>query len=1150
MPSPQRDGHMLISNTTSLIPPDRRVPYTVLDHYNIVEQLAITRSTWAGRNVSDELVAKYGRHTRDSYQTYLRDNLEKGAKLRYAVEEYKRTGVNPIKVAARLQIAGATPVAQPTRVAAVAAARDDDGDFEDEEGDGNTQQADEDDPIVESSGERSAATGRQAAPTPSASNAKLDRLGPPPPRNMLRGFRPHGVVDNLQEQLEKEREEYERQQRQINDPESTQREESRPVDGWPGEEAEPSGTQAQESADPDAPEETQLAQQQDAQAGPSNAVATRPRVPFSESENKVLSCLIDDLLFKAYEAGKLQEEDFDDSESSAALDYIQGLRGLHQGQATWNRLATHQHTAAEWYEHFQSNIIAFVESAKVRVLYGVDEEAATQLATQRGGREASVATQQGEDLAAEPNGNAPAPSQARPPDTQAMLQAALEVYTQEFGGEDVIMAQIDTQQFVRDVETGAEPQVPQETAAILQNALEDFLEADEEEEEGDQEEEEDQAEEEEEEEEGEEEAEKGDAVNGADVEKGEEAEIIEDEEDELRSQSVRDPAAEAADLAEFDDGGNDVEEEDAIKSQDDDVIAAQGIDGTPVGPGRAGSAGDEVGDISMTSQRARHHDHKEHMRQRRKSGPSSALRRAASEDEDEDEQISEEDRASPTEVIMERRPSATASKAPLRPPRKDTDELSESQSPRRAGQRANARPRTRSQKQYAEAAVGQTQPLANVVDQGLDEDVPQEVPAARPSRTTRRQASEQDAGRSTRSGRRSLEPRAETRQKSGRPSHKEDLSAEPGIPRVASHADIPFHDFSRDEDALEEEEEEDTPSVSSRVLGKRRAIEPDMTVEDSRHNSSRSFRTPASTVAHHSRPRTSAASNMSGFDSRRAENVFASSPNLSFESRQREHHHRPRPSVSASASRIDIEIAKQKYRTNVLILCRDFGLASTSQLMPFLVAPSTDESRDGRAHSGDLRQARRRLERHVDSIASEYGVTRDTVVDYVRECQGSFRRAEKFLQIMARESKQKGEGQRRTSRGFDADGSVIDQETSGGGFPRSAGRDVSGSRLDRSMTGMSRSASGRHGSLLPAVTLGSKASAQPVLRPRTSVLRRSVGDEDRSEADSDIFDLEDEYAREAGQAALGGAEEGSLLEDDEMPPPEESYQAPKRRRRL
>ncbi|PWN28257.1 hypothetical protein BDZ90DRAFT_231253 [Jaminaea rosea] len=203
-------------------------PYTVVDRYNALEELMITPHAFGGRKIAEVLTAKHGRHTPGSWVSWLRDNMARGVNLMAKLDEYKQTGVNPIKLPARLKIgenqyvgeAFNIPEGEPSTSGAAASpssrkvaprAQHDDADgFEGE---------DEDDPIVSSSGAPAGGTARRVQPP----------THPPTNRSVL-GYRPHGIVDRVDEMVEERRaavqEEAMRRAAGV-------REESRPVDGWP-----------------------------------------------------------------------------------------------------------------------------------------------------------------------------------------------------------------------------------------------------------------------------------------------------------------------------------------------------------------------------------------------------------------------------------------------------------------------------------------------------------------------------------------------------------------------------------------------------------------------------------------------------------------------------------------------------------------------------------------------------------------------------------------------------------------------------------------------------------------------------------------------------------------------------------------------------
>lgn len=258
--------------------------YNAVDRYNIVEHLAITKATWCGRQVADELVATYGRHSRDSYQSFLRDNLDKGANLRAATERFKATGVNPIVVPPSLRLHnGHGPVGeamQPTPAKSVAPRRsspDDHGEFDGDDDD-------EEDPIVSSSNgaprRRTQATVRKP-----------------------RGYHPHGVRDVREGSFEEQ---------DVSG--ASLREESQPRD---------------EAETRESPKETRP------EGAPEQ---TTPSHGFSDEEVGQLCTCVEIILKEILEANGLHVQDVEGDENFA-VDVLRTEQDLQRGGTVWEGIA-------------------------------------------------------------------------------------------------------------------------------------------------------------------------------------------------------------------------------------------------------------------------------------------------------------------------------------------------------------------------------------------------------------------------------------------------------------------------------------------------------------------------------------------------------------------------------------------------------------------------------------------------------------------------------------------------------------------------------------------------------------------------------------------------------------------------------------------
>ncbi|PWN19735.1 hypothetical protein BCV69DRAFT_294463 [Microstroma glucosiphilum] len=355
--------------------------YNTLDQHNIVEHLAVTKQRWAGSKVSEELVAKYGRHTRYSYQSYLRDNLEKGALLRLRAEEYMRTGENPIKITPRLRMVGGSGhhvgdshsnAAPPPRqtVAVREHNGQDDGGFEDD-----NEGEEEDDPIMNSSGEPSGRTQRPPGTInsdSSASNGRLNHLGAFAPRGNLRGYRPHGTISHLDEEMQRRREEAEQElqaEEEARLAEVQEREESRPADASEDEDEE-AQSQAQD-------EEGSENQQEHEDPG---AADEAEESRFSPSDKHLLAMMVMNVLKRAIHEGTLSEDDID-GEGDAALGYLESRATMEKGQRLWHTIETKHphHSADQWADHYWRWIGRYIEAAKIIMLEGLEDVATQQL---------------------------------------------------------------------------------------------------------------------------------------------------------------------------------------------------------------------------------------------------------------------------------------------------------------------------------------------------------------------------------------------------------------------------------------------------------------------------------------------------------------------------------------------------------------------------------------------------------------------------------------------------------------------------------------------------------------------------------------------------------------------------------------------------
>lgn len=434
--------------------------YNTLDQHNIVEHLAVTKQRWAGSKVSEELVAKYGRHTRYSYQSYLRDNLEKGALLRLRAEEYMRTGENPIKITPRLRMVGGSghhvgdshfnaPPSRQTMATRDHNGQDGGGFEEDMEGD------EEEDPILNSSGEPSGRTHRPEGDMrsdPSASNGRMNHLGTFAPRGNLRGYRPHGTITHLDEEMQRRREEAE-QELQAEEAarlaEVREREESRPADASEDETAE---TQVQARNEEGSEDQ---AEQEDIRAA-HEAEESR----FSPSDKHLLAMMVMNVLKRAINEGVLSEDDIDAEEDDAAFEYLESRTTMGKGQRLWHTIAakhTH-HSADEWADHYWKWIGRYMEAAKLIMMEGLEDVATQQLQATQDPEGGDV----GDQIEAEIEDEDPAALQEQ----QATLASnGIRIGEQQHEGDEEV--------------TASATQVPQGTQALLQEALNDYLEEEE-----------------------------------------------------------------------------------------------------------------------------------------------------------------------------------------------------------------------------------------------------------------------------------------------------------------------------------------------------------------------------------------------------------------------------------------------------------------------------------------------------------------------------------------------------------------------------------------------------------------------------------------------------------------------------------------------
>ncbi|CAO1629013.1 unnamed protein product [Parajaminaea phylloscopi] len=263
--------------------PRGKVFYTVQDAHNILEHIMHTKQTLGGLKLGEELAAKYPSHSAHSYQSWLRDNLEKGYCLRAKMQQYRETNVNPIKIPARLKVdheryigedldpaqRRPTPASRPSPPPQ-GHRRADDGATEEDIDD----HTDDEDPIITSS-----ARSRRDEPQPSRAS--------PRPQPTLRGYQPHGIIDAFNEDYEERRQAHQRrsQRGQIE-----AREESRPVDGWPEEDtvavSQPISLVSRESEPRDGPAEAEVHEDSDIRDISQDGGSARPAAPHFTKQHR------------------------------------------------------------------------------------------------------------------------------------------------------------------------------------------------------------------------------------------------------------------------------------------------------------------------------------------------------------------------------------------------------------------------------------------------------------------------------------------------------------------------------------------------------------------------------------------------------------------------------------------------------------------------------------------------------------------------------------------------------------------------------------------------------------------------------------------------------------------------------------------------
>lgn len=210
--------------------------------------------------------------------------------------------------------------------------------------------------------------------------------------------------------------------------------------------------------------------------------------------------------------------------------------------------------------------------------------------------------------------------------------------------------------------------------------------------------------------------------------------------------------------------------------------------------------------------------------------------------------------------------------------------------------------------------------------------------------------------------------------------------------RSISRSNIPFHDFSRDDDDSDAEEEDyrsaASGSIGPRMSGGSREPRYDGDNYDDDESAAGDALTRELARIRHD---VSAAHH-----SRRGPTALAKPRVLSGERSDTSSRRRTHDDSSSRAMRR--EAFKRRYQQEASALAQSFGFVDLRQLRPFF-----DERHD-------LQVARRRLEVHFDNIASDYGVTRNTVIRFVKAAKGSIRGAEPFLAAAVGQTQQDGPG--------------------------------------------------------------------------------------------------------------------------------------------
>ncbi|PWN49910.1 hypothetical protein IE53DRAFT_122112 [Violaceomyces palustris] len=354
---------------------------------------------------------------------------------------------------------------------------------------------------------------------------------------------------------------------------------------------------------------------------------------------------------------------------------------------------------------------------------------------------------------------------------------------------------------------------------------------------------------------------------------------------------------------------------------------------------------------------------------------------------------------------------------------------------------SSSKPPGGASKEYAEAAVGPSQPSLGNDRRTVHRDSKRQPRMSVPLPVTRRVVSPTEAEQS-------VPTRSSTilRRKAGRQTisgaevslYEKHSRVHKGTPLIPRHRSAAFYDFSIDEGSTDEPEDEkffvQVPTrgqASSSSKGKGRGPSHWDTDSDEgmgeRYRAKR--RAPAAafgSLTSSSSPAKSVGRSMSlalkteqalggnGPSSKPVERKPSSSrKGLSDPTKSPKGPTRPRTTTTSARPSLlppddALTLAKAKYQASVLELCSDFGLKTPAQAARFL-----------KEVDGDVRSGRRMIEQHVQRIAEEFQVSTKMVIEFVRAADGKWDEAKKFLAVFShqeREAEEEEEEERTRKR--------------------------------------------------------------------------------------------------------------------------------------